>query len=52
MVFALGALKNFANFDGKLNVLKFLFKKAFKQFKKAFTLENLLKRDSNTGIFL
>ena len=28
MVFTLGALKNFANFDGKLNVLKFLFQKA------------------------
>ena len=47
MDFTLGALKHFANFTGKINVLESLFKKV-----QAFSPANLLKRDSSTSIFL
>ena len=47
MVFTLGALKNFANFTGKIHVLESFLRKF-----QAFRPANLSKRYSNTGIFL
>ena len=47
MVFTPGALKNFANFTGKIHALESLLRKL-----QDLRPENLLKRDFNTGIFL
>ena len=45
----IGVLKNFTRFTGKQTpVSESLFKKIYK----AESLETLLKRDSNTGVFL
>ena len=47
MYFKIGALKNFANFTGKIPVLKSIFKKV-----SGIQTCNFTKRDSNTGGFL
>ena len=47
MYFKIGALKNFANFTGKIHVLESLFEKASGPQACKF-----VKKDSNTGIFL
>ena len=47
MVFTLGALKNFASFTGKIHVLESFLRKL-----QALRPANVLKRYSNTGIFL